>query len=160
MLEGILGYAANAAIGAAGAGLVLLHRGTFHYDNQRKVNVADGNGLSAKIINLFPRYRYLSPAIDHIVQGVCFPYAVGGAVGFGNLLLGNILGADSDTLFRLFNPNMIYPLAWLVASGAAVTSAIYFTQGRKTDMSDFLQSASDIASILVSGYLILGRHWL
>lgn len=168
MLEGLLGYAANGLIGAAGGAMVRLHRGASHYDEERKVNVSDGDGLSARIISLFPQYRHFSAAVDHFGRGVFIPYATGGAVGFLNLLLANTLGANSqqhsEILFNIFlNPDFVYPVAWLASSSLIIAYEIlnnHFLTRRKMDFSDFAQYTTDAASILVSGHLILGGYRL
>ncbi|GEM_PF-4305563 len=160
MLEDMVGYLANGAIGATGAGLIILNRGAWGFDRKRGVNVATENSLSARIIKHFPKYRHISSPLDHFVEGIAMPYAFGGALGLMAAAASQYLGFD------IFGPDLrpeyMYQLGWVVSVAEKVAFQIVSAakQRRKPESGDYAQLAADAVSLAASGALVANNYWL
>ena len=153
MLEGILGYMANGAVGAAGAGLVVLNRGLWHDDKERGVHVATEYSLSARIIKHFSGYRHISSTLDHFIEGVAMPYAFIGFFGTVEMA-SQYIGFESHP--KPIQPEVIYSFALVTAvfSKALLQLVSVVKQRRRWDGGDYAQLAADITSVTASGFLL------
>ncbi|MBI2573509.1 hypothetical protein HYV86_06610 [Candidatus Woesearchaeota archaeon] len=70
-------------IGYAG----LKHRGTITTDRTKHLNISNGDGLATKIVQYYPSYKTIAPAVDHCVAGISCTTGIGGVVG---ITLGSI----------------------------------------------------------------------
>ncbi len=140
---------------AAGIGLGVLalkHRGTFSEDEETEQwLVSEGDGLSARIIELFPGYSWCSPIVDHLLSGVAMPAFVGGILGLAVKAGERIIGTHID-------PRMPYYISTI---GYIALNVLYeldsvnilhkrkdIPEGyrRKAGLNDYMQMGADIAA--------------
>ena len=134
-------YLQTGILGAAALYFVEKHRGKDNYDKNRNVNVADGTGISAKIIKKFPSYAKMSPSIDHLLAG------------FGMSMFGGFLGAmslDFKNLEKLHTPALkpyILLAGYYIAVQALQTSFSLYRRRNNITLDDASQIMCDFLGI-------------
>ncbi len=132
---------------AVGTGLAaglfgLFHRGYWEYDEERKVNVANGDGLAQKISKYYPKYKTVAPAVDHLAASVALTTIGGGVLGIIASAMYTNYGLPTNDSAELAGYGIV---AGLYTTFELCWEAEHFLT-RKTDLGDHLQVAADLAA--------------
>jgi hypothetical protein len=130
-------HAAALTAGVTLGGLMLFHRGYYYFDRDRQCNVCDGSGLSSKIQKHFPKYKWYSAGVDHVLEGVSL------TLGIGSVL--SLIYPDITPDFLGSEHMKNYSTAALSVLGKKAVT--FLESDRQLDRGDMYQAVADVTSV-------------
>jgi hypothetical protein len=146
-------YGSTLLLGIGCCSLAILHRGNTHFDHNKGITVAKGNGVASKIIKKFPKYSRISPVVDHTLAGIGLPAVIAGASGLmiqGSLdiLSNETRSYDNYDLMRPYKAGVL--MYW--ATEAAWEGFTLIKRKMQVGANEFMQYATDVSVPLMFLY--------